>query len=232
MKQEIPWSRFAAEAIVIVGSILLAFAIDAWWNERQSDRQKIEYLDRLEAAFEENQRRAESELEDYSIDRELLVEFMEMTPTVAENINADKAWEYFRALWRPNLGELNNDSLSALLDSNPLSMESEPELNAAIALWRGNMGALEGQTDKLQLLEQEIVHLLSLHPRMQPAFAIRDEASRRIPGSLSRAVREDNEIMAKAAQKAQTTSIQNLLLRRVRGQGEIVLELLRDLDIN
>ena len=34
MKQEIPWNRFVVEAIVIVGSILLALAIDAWWAER------------------------------------------------------------------------------------------------------------------------------------------------------------------------------------------------------
>jgi hypothetical protein len=31
-----PWSRLLAEGTVIVLSILLAFAIDAWWSERQS----------------------------------------------------------------------------------------------------------------------------------------------------------------------------------------------------
>jgi hypothetical protein len=31
----IPWPRIAVEGIAIVASILLAFAIDAWWNDKQ-----------------------------------------------------------------------------------------------------------------------------------------------------------------------------------------------------
>jgi hypothetical protein len=33
--QNIPWARIAAESVAIVISILMAFAIDAWWSERQ-----------------------------------------------------------------------------------------------------------------------------------------------------------------------------------------------------
>jgi len=33
--QNIPWKRLSIEAAAIVASILLAFAIDAWWNDRQ-----------------------------------------------------------------------------------------------------------------------------------------------------------------------------------------------------
>ena len=33
--QSIPWKRLSVEAAAIVASILLAFAIDAWWNDRQ-----------------------------------------------------------------------------------------------------------------------------------------------------------------------------------------------------
>lgn len=32
--QSIAWRRLSIEATVIVASILLAFAIDAWWEER------------------------------------------------------------------------------------------------------------------------------------------------------------------------------------------------------
>ena len=44
MTQRIPWSRVLAEGAVIVVSILLAFSIDAWWEERQERRQETEYL--------------------------------------------------------------------------------------------------------------------------------------------------------------------------------------------
>lgn len=43
MKPQVPWLRVFVEGVVIVGSILLAFAIDAWWEERQ-DRSVEEAL--------------------------------------------------------------------------------------------------------------------------------------------------------------------------------------------
>ena len=49
----LPWQRLLAEAAAIVLSILLAFAIDAWWDTR-SDRQAEQLLlQRLKADFTE-----------------------------------------------------------------------------------------------------------------------------------------------------------------------------------
>lgn len=53
MKQEIPWNRYIVEAFVIVGSILLAFGIDALWqgyNERKLELATISNLEREFAA--------------------------------------------------------------------------------------------------------------------------------------------------------------------------------------
>ena len=44
-------TRLATEGLVIVASILLAFAIDAWWDQRQADERRLEYLDALEGEF-------------------------------------------------------------------------------------------------------------------------------------------------------------------------------------
>lgn len=38
MSSRIPWLRVSIEGAVIVGSILLAFGIDAWWDERDRKR--------------------------------------------------------------------------------------------------------------------------------------------------------------------------------------------------
>lgn len=43
----IPWKRISAEGLTIVVSIILAFSIDAWWDERQERRDEIEILERL-----------------------------------------------------------------------------------------------------------------------------------------------------------------------------------------
>lgn len=52
MRQEIPWGKFSIEAIVIVGSILLAFAIDAWWEERVNRKEERVALSGLHTEFQ------------------------------------------------------------------------------------------------------------------------------------------------------------------------------------
>ena len=42
--KNIQWSRLSIETVAIVGSILLAFAIDAWWQDHQDRENEEEYL--------------------------------------------------------------------------------------------------------------------------------------------------------------------------------------------
>jgi hypothetical protein len=51
----IDWKRLAIEAAAIVASILLAFAIDAWWDERGERMAEVVLLERLRHDFTEIQ---------------------------------------------------------------------------------------------------------------------------------------------------------------------------------
>ena len=42
--QTIPWRRISVEAVVIIASILLAFSIDAWWDDRQKREETQDIL--------------------------------------------------------------------------------------------------------------------------------------------------------------------------------------------
>ena len=44
----IPWLRVFVEGVVIVGSILLAFGIDAWWEGRQERAEEQQLLTNLQ----------------------------------------------------------------------------------------------------------------------------------------------------------------------------------------
>ena len=57
---EIPLKRIGIEAIAIVGSILLAFAIDAWWAERVDRGNEKAQLRRLHVEFQTNIDRIDS----------------------------------------------------------------------------------------------------------------------------------------------------------------------------
>ncbi len=61
--QEIPWKRLAVEAVAIVGSILLAFAIDAWWEDVKDARQQAKLVTALQVDFETTKARLETSIE-------------------------------------------------------------------------------------------------------------------------------------------------------------------------
>lgn len=59
------WSRLTLEGFVIVASILLAFALDAAWENRQEKERQNEYLEVLEAEFKAAGLEMEEQLEDH-----------------------------------------------------------------------------------------------------------------------------------------------------------------------
>ena len=49
--QKVPWPRIVAEGTAIVTSILLAFWIQAWWDDRIEQEEFLSYLRALEQEF-------------------------------------------------------------------------------------------------------------------------------------------------------------------------------------
>lgn len=60
--QEIPWLRIGAESVAIVGSILLAFAIEAWWADQQQREEELILLTSLKEEAQNNLREIDREL--------------------------------------------------------------------------------------------------------------------------------------------------------------------------
>jgi hypothetical protein len=53
----LPWQRLFAEFAVIVGGVLIALAVDAWWERQQEQKQAEEYLQQLLVDFRQTERR-------------------------------------------------------------------------------------------------------------------------------------------------------------------------------
>jgi len=69
--QKISWKRLSVEAAAIVGSILLAFAIDAWWNQRAESAKERDVLETLLVDmqdFQSNRRKGRDEMIDAIIE--------------------------------------------------------------------------------------------------------------------------------------------------------------------
>ncbi len=66
MSRQVPWLRVLVEGVVIVGSILLAFGIDAWWSGREERRAERVYIARIIADLHETRGQITENAEHYA----------------------------------------------------------------------------------------------------------------------------------------------------------------------
>ena len=132
--QNIPWKRLSIEAAAIVASILLAFAIDAWWGDRQRDEAERVVLQTL--------------LEDLRVKKALLADMNRFSLAIVESAKTllhvaagteqapsddaidrmigDTWWINVDALW-------DSAPLNLLVAGSNLSLISNPELVQELA---------------------------------------------------------------------------------------------------
>jgi hypothetical protein len=145
MSGKIPWARVAIEGVVIVGSILLAFAIDAWWDglgQREAERVALAgleadfsaYVERLAEIRQSNERRidAAGRLTDAS-------GAGHSSPSDAE-FRADLA----RVVMYSSIN-LQPGTLGSLIETNQLSWISDAELRSKLVDWNQNQRRAEDQ---------------------------------------------------------------------------------------
>lgn len=131
--------RLALEALVIILSILAAFALDRWWDVRRAARDERQVLEGLRSEFKE----ARAELETYRGLQERIRTSVRSTgaslrdartggSTFAVVPDTALGWVYISPTARPSLG-----TLAGLLASARLSIVRDPELRYALAGWSG-----------------------------------------------------------------------------------------------
>ena len=134
--EEIPWKRISIEAAAIVGSILLAFAIDAWWEERHERIDETEQLARLHVEFLKNIERIdervwESEILDACIEVFDLIEAAQRRE-VAEIEVLESTMR--RVLTAPTF-DADTPILNGLIRSGRLEIVEDERILAPLATW-------------------------------------------------------------------------------------------------
>ena len=128
---QIPWPRILAEGSAIVVSILLAFAIDAWWEEKQEEGERAEQRQALLNEFEEARTQLEKQLGWLEI-------AFEGTAQTLELMGAD-AGEREVTLARPAIGNSLNVGIA---------VPQQGTLRQVLAA-RGGSGIFEGELGRM-----------------------------------------------------------------------------------
>lgn len=159
--RRIPWSRILAEGVVIVGSILVAFALDAWWSDQELAREVDEDLASLESEVSLN-------LGELRQTREIQRRIADALVATSGRLAVDPAarvmvpdtlvwWSAFNnPTFDPSFG-----SIEALTASGRLAAIEDPVLRQEIAKLRGRFGDLiEEQIIARQIVVEQIYPLL------------------------------------------------------------------------
>ncbi len=137
LRADIPWRRLVAEGAAIVVSILLAFAIDAWWEERQERVEEHQILHDLADEFTLI-RNVLADHKDTHLVRlaalESLLVRLDAGDTVVARPDLAGALE---DLFSPTTTDISDGTLHALLSSGRLEIISSGELREKLVGWEG-----------------------------------------------------------------------------------------------
>ncbi len=138
--QSIPWNRITVEAVAIVISILLAFAIDAWWDERKERSEEAEVLLGLRKEFSLNKGILEQTL--VSHEESLLLYKKLLAAAYSDNWRDHELDTDLTLNWllSPTTTDLGGGVLVGLVNSGRIELLSSRALREKLAGWEGIFG--------------------------------------------------------------------------------------------
>ncbi len=159
----IRFSRLFAEGLMVVVSILIAFALDAWWEERQLEQEMLEDLAIVEAELAENIRLIVMNVEmmERGVDAtHSVIDAMFATPD-ATQIEVPGETVYWGLFLNPTL-DLSLGAIDAWIAAGRLAGISDPRLRERLASVRGKVGDVtEEQHVARQLGTRDLYPLLA-----------------------------------------------------------------------
>jgi len=178
--QNIPWARLAVEATAIVASILLAFAIDAWWADREIDRWQSAQLRALHDEFSVNLQSLNEVVQDNDSTARHLESFITQIRDANDmtQITVSDAGLVALINWRTS--DISTGTLDALLSSGKLAEIDNSAIRQSLAAWPSEVGdAQEDENLARDYVENVLVQSLLGQGILELAYRARP-----LPGGL------------------------------------------------
>jgi len=138
--KNIPWAQLGFESVLIVVSILLAFAIERWWSDRQDSIEEQTLLRQLKIEFEDNASRlAEIRLDHEKVRSAGLRLLSVMGPeATVDELGIDAIQADLRMLMSLRTYDPGTGALSAVIQSSKLDLISSDDLRTSLSAWPAN----------------------------------------------------------------------------------------------
>jgi len=227
----IHWKRIAVEAAAIVISILLAFAIDAWWAEKKERDVEHRTLQALRSDFIASNEELDRLLRGLADVRTNFARFQSATPAELTKIDPDAVRPIVISLVTPASFEPVTATHDALTNDGRLGLISNPELLTHLSNWQRALDDLEANSIDLHAESVRVLRSMEVHggPFIRWRRSLDDlEVLQRPDGEILAVLRQDADFMGKARMHQYTLSGYLLELRRLDENLDSTLALLEE----
>ena len=159
--QEIPWLRIGAESVAIVVSILLAFAIEAWWQDRNELAIEQRSLSALLAEFEENAELLREARDGYETTYTAAIRLLAYSDQETDDMDSSEFEQLVSRLISARSTHLESGAYDALIASGELNLVRDESLRSRLAAWPSYVAEWsEEEGSVFSFVEEELVPYL------------------------------------------------------------------------
>ena len=171
-RSNIPWNRILVEGVAIIASILIAFAIDAWWDDRQESASEVRALNRVSAELETNSERIRDKLQTITASIQATSTFISWMGPQPADIEKETLVNQFDALYGIGFFSLHRSATRDYLARGRTDTVRNLEVRHAISEWYSAGTALEEQYERLRMAHANIsVYLQDAIPFLHTIIA-------------------------------------------------------------
>lgn len=169
--QNLSWNRILVEGTAIVASILLAFAIDAWWEQRVDDAEARVILEGMRADFTASQAHLDDWLRVVNNIYRANQEFLDRVRAVEVGEELEIPYGILVGLLGSPTYSPTDSTLQTAIASGDIELIDSPELTNMIAVWRQQLAdTSEDETLTRELMVMQLVPELSKQLRLGKAL--------------------------------------------------------------
>ncbi len=157
LKRSVYWNRLLIEGLVIVVSILLAFTIDAWWDQQREARDAKDQVARVVAELRANV--AILEFQDQSLDYSTRAakEFLSMMGPDAEPVSTQEIGSIMNRIYGVPTLSLSRSATQNFLSSGQLTDGPWIDIRMALAKMLSDVQTAENSSLELRQMRPEML---------------------------------------------------------------------------
>lgn len=221
--EKIPWQRLSIEAAAIVGSILLAFAIDAWWEDRQNLESEQFALRSLREDFSASRQELSQRLQTLENSQIQFAEFQSFNPEDFEQLQQSTIDQMITGLgigatFDPFLG-----TIDAMVADGRLALIRNQKIRELLSEWIKAVADIK--EDNVDVRAHAIRVRKAMEPHGGPYFIryfdqLGSTASNAFPhadASVMAELRRDASFVGKARSHQYTISFYRVELQNLSG---------------